>query len=217
MKRVILLLLLLAFALVCSAETRFGSDTAAIEAACDSVFRIEVFNKKDEKTGSGSAFAYGDGLLITARHVLVNMEYAVITDDSGNRYRVEQLIDADEASDVAVCLMPSGCEAVPLEGDRTYPPRGEAVTAIGSQFGVLNLVSMGNVSGIWKAAEADFILFTAPVSGGNSGGPLLDSKGHVIGVVIGTYEKGQNLNVASPLEYVHNLYPFIKVEGGNAQ
>ena len=45
----------------------------------------------------------------------------------------------------------------------------------------------------------DWILFTAPVSEGSSGGPLLNGNGEVIGVVTGTYEKGQNLNLAAPI------------------
>ena len=77
---------------------------------------------------------------------------------------------------------------------------GEDVLVISSQFGLTNLVSKGTLCGFWDTDITDWILFSAPVSGGSSGGPLLNEAGEVVGIVTGTYEKGQNLNLAAPID-----------------
>lgn len=172
----------------------------------DSVVKLEVYDSRGDRIATGSGFAVIDGrFLITARHVIVNMEYITATKDDGTSFRIDHVLGADEDADIAICLLPdsAGLTTLPLV-DGT-PPRGTKVVAIGSQFGVVNLVTEGIVSGTWSADTITRILFTAPVSGGSSGGPLLTSSGNVIGVVTGTYEKGQNLNLAATVEAVKTL------------
>ena len=82
-----------------------------------------------------------------------------------------------------------------VEPADTVPARGTPVFTIGSQAGLTNLVTTRVVSGTWTEGGAKYLIFTAPVSGGNSGGPIFDNNGKLVGVVIGTYEKAQNLNI----------------------
>ncbi len=93
----------------------------------------------------------------------------------------------------------------------SLPRRGEWVAAIGSQFGVCNLVTLGNVCGIWDPGDVERILFTAPVSGGNSGCPLINASGRFVGIVTGTYDKGQNMNIAATFESAVKLYKTLKL------
>ena len=134
------------------------------------------------------------------------MEYMIATKDDGTTFRIDQVIEDDEASDLVLCILPedAGIKALPLAA--AEPKRGAGVIAIGSQFGVNNLVTTGNVCGQWNSEKATWILFTAPVSGGSSGGPLLNEKGEVVGIVTGSYEKGQNLNLAAPIAKAQALY-----------
>ena len=90
--------------------------------------------------------------------------------------------------------------------------RGEKVAAIGSQFGIVNLITLGNVCGSFEMTDATWILFTAPVSSGNSGGPVLNDQGKVIGITAGAYDKGQNMNLAAPIMVAKKLYREINAE-----
>lgn len=77
------------------------------------------------------------------------------------------------------------------------------MVAIGNPLGLESSVSEGIVSGIRRVSE-DFELYqiTAPLSPGNSGGPVLDAKGDVIGIATSTLENGQNLNFAVPISSI---------------
>ncbi len=179
--------------------TRAGA-TDEIEQWADSVVRLEVYDDKGERIGVGSGFAaFEPAVLVTASHVIVNMKYIIATLDDGTTFRVYHAIDADEDADVAILELPGDANLKPLSCLETDPVRGETVTAIGSQFGLLNLVTVGNVCGRWETKQVNWILFTAPVSSGSSGGPLLNENGEVTGVITGTYDKGQNLNLAAPV------------------
>lgn len=171
-----------------------------------SVVRLEIFNSDGDRIGTGSGFAaYAPGLLITARHVVVNMDYITATRDDGSTFRIDRIIAADEPSDIAICALPEEAGLEPLEFVGELPKRGSKAMVVSSQFGITNLVTTGDFCGIWKADDTDWILFTAPVSGGSSGGPVFDAKGRVIGVVRGTYEKGQNLNIAANSNMIESL------------
>ncbi len=83
------------------------------------------------------------------------------------------------------------------------PAIGAKVYAIGSPQGLEATLSEGIVSGYRVGAER--LQFTAPVSPGSSGGPLLDSTGQVVGVVTALHRGGQNLNFAVPASEVRDF------------
>lgn len=78
--------------------------------------------------------------------------------------------------------------------------------AIGSPLGLLNSVSFGNVSALFKDEGVSFIQFTAPISSGSSGGALFNDKGQVIGITTGSLTEGQNINLAVSIDEIINLY-----------
>ena len=205
-----LLLLLLAGAYGAAEAPADGlglRDADGIDALAASVVRLEVYDDRNEKIGTGSGFAaFEPGVLVTARHVIVNMHHMIATRDDGSTFRIDRAFTADEDADLALCALPEDANLSPLPIAEGLPPRGAGVVAIGSQFGLVNLVTLGNVCGIWQTEPLDWILFTAPVSSGSSGGPLLDAEGRVVGVVTGTYDKGQNLNLSAPVEAAERLY-----------
>ena len=182
-------------------EEYIEEDNYDFETLAASVVKLEVFNAKGDRIGTGSGFAaYDESILITARHVIVNMDHMTATRDDGSTFRINRTIIADEKTDIAICALPEDARLVPLVFAEEMPRRGSDTAVISSQFGIPNLVTKGNVCGYWETGDSEWLVFTAPVSGGSSGGPLFDEKGHVIGIVSGTYEKGQNLNIAAPSE-----------------
>ena len=199
-------------------NVRFSQDPASIEAAAASVVRLEVFDDRDVRIATGSGFvAFEPAVLVTAAHVVVNMDYMIATKDDGATFRVGHVIAADTDMDIAFCELPEDASIPPLRWAEGETARGEATVAISSQFGLINLVTLGNICGRWNAGGIRWILFTAQVSGGSSGGPLLNSDGLVIGVIMGTYDKGQNLNLAVPYESVTTLFRSNENGGGTSK
>ncbi|MBO4921631.1 MAG: trypsin-like peptidase domain-containing protein [Lachnospiraceae bacterium] len=173
-------------------------ETCDFEELAASVVKLEVFNKNGDRIGTGSGFAaYDESILITARHVIVNMDYMTATRDDGTSFRIDRTIETDENTDIAICALPEDAGLVPLTFTEELPKRGSDTSVISSQFGIANLVTKGNVCGYWETKDSTWLVFTAPVSSGSSGGPLFNEKGQVVGIVSGTYEKGQNLNIAA--------------------
>lgn len=184
----------------------FADSPQRIERAAASVVKLEAFNHSGDRIGTGSGFCiYEPDILVTAAHVIVNAEYLTATCDNGETFRIDRFLNGSEEDDIAICLIPEGVNLTPLPAGET-PQRGERLVVIGSQFGVVNLVTQGNLSGIYRNGTVERLLFTAPVSSGNSGGPVFNSEGAVVGIVSGTYDKGQNLNIASPVSLAEVLY-----------
>jgi putative serine protease PepD len=75
----------------------------------------------------------------------------------------------------------------PLQPAASRPRVGAAVMVVGSPLGLGGTVSIGLVSGFRSIEGSDYVQFSAPISPGNSGGPVVDSQGHVIGVAKGKF------------------------------
>lgn len=187
-------------------EPVFTECPELMEKAAEQVVRLEIFDEAGQRIAVGSGFlAIGGNYLVTSAHVVEHMVYAIATEDSGQTFRIERLVGCDDVADVAVLEYPERAQETFLPTNGELPLRGEKVAAIGTTAGFVNLVTLGNVSKIWEIGGMNRILFTAPVSSGNSGGPLLNDKGEVIGVVMGTYDYADNLNVAISIQEVINL------------
>jgi hypothetical protein len=122
-------------------------------------------------------------------------------------YNVDGIVAYSEESDIAILSLEKGTGLQPLKrGSSVDIEKGENVIAIGSPLGIENVISQGVISGKITEDNIESILFTAPISHGSSGGALFNNNGEVIGVTYGSYEDGQNLNLAMPIEIVEKLY-----------
>jgi S1-C subfamily serine protease len=85
---------------------------------------------------------------------------------------------------------------------------GNTVYAIGSPRNLLNSISEGIISHPSREVSGETLIqFTAPISFGSGGGPVLNTLGQVIGVASSSYVQGQNLNLAIPVNFVKELEP----------
>ncbi|MBW1795634.1 MAG: serine protease [Deltaproteobacteria bacterium] len=82
---------------------------------------------------------------------------------------------------------------------------GEPVYVVGNPQGLEGTFSQGIVSSIREVGTEKLLQITAPISPGSSGGPVLNSRGQVIGVAVATFKGGQNLNFAIPSNYLKAL------------
>ncbi|MBN2100274.1 trypsin-like peptidase domain-containing protein [Candidatus Dojkabacteria bacterium] len=167
----------------------------------------------DDSTNIGTGFVIDDsGLILTNQHVVssMNEDYIVITSD-GEEYEVKE-ISRDDVSDLAILKVDTDdLEALTL-GNSDNLEAGQYVVAIGNPFGDLpGSVTSGIISGLGRSVTAgsgfwgstktyeDVIQTDAAVNPGNSGGPLLDSRGNVIGVNFATTSGADNISFALPI------------------
>ncbi len=178
-----------------------------IEEVAASVLRLEIYDDENEEIATGSGFiAFDQRTLVTSRHLMVNMDHIIAYAENGKTYEFKEMYSSKEEDDIALCRAEKDTD-LPILPVRTDPPsRGTKIITIASPLGFTNLVTDGVISGIWQTEETERILFTASVSQGSSGGAVLDDDGRVIGVVSGTYSKGQNLNFAVSIEKAQKIY-----------
>ena len=182
----------------------FSESPEAIEkAAAESVLELIVFDVTNNRIAGGSAFvAFSDRLMVTSDHVLKSMDHIKVTSEKGVSITLypEDILYRDKDADTAIFQLPEDSGLIPLPVSDEIPLRGEKLVAIGSARGIMNLVTLGNVCGYWSDGMVQWLVFSAPVSPGSSGGPLINEKGEVIGIIMGSYEDSQNLNFAVPIQ-----------------
>ena len=185
-------------------QAQFSKLVAAKEKA---IFQIETFTEFGLQEASGTGFFIDkDGLGITALHVLQDARFAFIKDNEGNKLPIEKIIGFSvEADLVQFKVNTSGMEVPFLTCERTLPIKGVDVFTIGNPEGYSNAVSKGIVSSLIKRRGIDVIQTTAAISHGSSGGPLMDAKGRVIGVMSYFNAEGQNLNFAYAIDCMKTM------------
>jgi putative serine protease PepD len=95
------------------------------------------------------------------------------------------VVRTDRIDDLAVVHVRE--RLVPLSPAGSRPRLGTTVMVVGSPLGLGGTISIGLVSGFRSIEGSDYVQFSAPISPGNSGGPVVDAQGHVIGVASGKY------------------------------
>lgn len=181
------LLLLLAVTRTSALE---AADAAAIyRAAKDSVVQVVTEN------GFGSGFFFGDGSLVaTNHHVIAGASNIRITTGSGIEFAITRIVRTDASLDLAILAVP--VKGPPLRLVTAIPEIGANAYAIGSPRGLEGTLSVGIISGLRTDGARALLQFSAAISPGSSGGPVLDDQGRVVGVVGFLLTQSQSLNFA---------------------
>jgi serine protease Do len=152
-----------------------------------------------EALGSGFILA-SDGVIVTNNHVVDGATDIRVVLDDGKDYKAK-LLGHDSKTDLAVLKIDAG-HALPVVawGDSDGLRVGDPVLAIGNPFGIGTTVTSGIVSArgrdLHDGPYDDFIQVDAAINHGNSGGPLVDADGHVVGINTAIYSpNGGNVGV----------------------
>jgi serine protease Do len=166
--------------------------------------------------GLGSGFVVSaDGFIVTNAHVVENAEEITVR-FSDKRELIAKVIGADTRSDVAVIKVEATGLPVVKIGDTKKLRVGEWVIAIGSPFGFSNTVTAGivsatsreNLSGDPNLDAVPFIQTDVAVNPGNSGGPLLNMRGEVVGINSQIFSRTGSfagISFAIPIDYAFNV------------
>lgn len=162
--------------------------------------------------GQGSGFIVSaDGLILTNAHVVRGAQQVQVKLSDRREFQAK-VLGRDDKTDVAVLkIEASGLPTVPLGSSQAVQP-GEWVLAIGSPFGFESTVTAGVVSAKGRSLPDDssvpFIQTDVAVNPGNSGGPLLNTRGEVVGINSQIYSRSggyQGVSFAIPIELATHI------------
>jgi len=171
--------------------------------------------------GLGSGFIVeSDGIILTNNHVVAGASELKVVLDNGKEYPAK-VKGTDPESEVAVIQIDAKNLPTLELGDSDKLRVGNFAIAIGSPQGLSQTVTFGIISALNRSEVgivdfANFIQVEASINQGNSGGPLLDTRGRVIGIntaIISTTGGSQGLGLAIPINQAQNIYKQLLKDG----
>jgi serine protease Do len=170
------------------------------------------------RQGSGSGFIIDRaGYILTNNHVIEGADRITVTLADGRAFRAE-IVGVDPAIDVALVRIPESASLpeAPL-GNSDELRAGEWVCAIGNPLGYVHSVTVGVVSFIGRKlfdqSLDDYIQTDAAINFGNSGGPLINSRGEVVGINSAISSRASNIGFAVPINQAVAILPQLKAKG----
>lgn len=179
--------------------------------------------------GTG-VIATADGYVITNKHVINGATKVTVILDDGTTYEDVEVIATDPLDDIAYLKIKDVSDLTPATlGDSKTISVGQQVIAIGNALGEYqNTVTSGIISGTGRSVTAsdssgynvetltDMIQTDAAINSGNSGGPLVNAAGEVIGINTATSASAENMGFAIPISSVKGMLSQL-IETGKAE
>src|SRR5262245_26115523 len=170
------------------------------------------------RQGAGSGFIIDrEGYILTNHHMIDAAQRITVTLADGRVFRA-QVVGTDPAVDVALLKIPGSHDLpeAPL-GNSDELRVGEWVCAIGNPLGYVHSVTVGVVSfmgrKLFDPSLDDYIQTDAAINFGNSGGPLINARGQVIGINSAISSRASNIGFAVPINQAIGILPQLKTTG----
>jgi hypothetical protein len=186
--------------------------TSLIQRVRPAVVTVIVYDHRGKELGFGSGFFVSrGGELLTNHHVIEGASSARIRTFDGRTWPLRVILADDKDSDLARLVAFMSGPVPFLAMARKTPRVGNRVLVIGSPMGLDETVTDGIVSAVPAEREGKSDLepatlqVTAAISEGSSGGPVVDTRGEVIGVATAYMSEGENLGFAVPLARIKTL------------
>ena len=182
--------------------------SAIVAPAQESVVTLVAYDAQGDVMRIGSGFFIDrNGTLVTSLHVLDGAYKAEIQTSGGELFPVQAVLGRNRIVDlIKIRAKITSDLSVPVQLAEDEPATADRVVVIGSPMGFDQTISDGIVSAVREHAVTGKVYqVTAPVSPGSSGGPALNLRGEVFGVVAFQAAKGQNLNFAMSIQSLRLL------------
>ena len=213
MKRIFPQLLLLAVSLFFSFQPTHAQESLPelVKRVKPAVVAIATYDADGEPVMTGSGFFLRPGEVVTNLHVIRGAKRCEVKtlDGKGKVFPVAGTLAVDEEGDLALLSV-----EMPRERPRAseiaeaLPDEGESIFVIGNPLKLEGSVTNGIVSAVREVPNVGKIIqITAPISHGNSGSPVFNLKGQIIGVVTVKVTNGQNINLAIGVARLAELHP----------
>jgi serine protease Do len=170
------------------------------------------------RRGSGSGFIIDpDGSILTNEHVIGGMDRIIVKLSDGRTLR-GRVVGADPDTDIAL-LKVDGQQGLPVAplGDSASLRPGEWVCAIGNPLGYEHTVTVGVVSYVGRklfdSSLDNYIQTDAAINFGNSGGPLINARGEVIGINAAVSSRASSIGFAVPISGAAAILPQLRARG----
>jgi serine protease Do len=184
----------------------------------EDLFRHRNPHGEHELKSLGTGFVISpDGYIVTNNHVIEQVDSIKVAFEDGTELEAT-VVGRDPTTDIALIRVESKGDffALPL-GNSEAVRAGEWVVAIGNPFGLGHTVTAGIVSAkhriIGQGRYDDFIQTDAAINFGNSGGPLLNLSGEVIGINTAINPRANTIGFAVPINMAKSILPQLRAEG----
>lgn len=179
-----------------------------------SVLTLQVENSQGEKYVGAAFFALGDDLAVTSWHVVSDATKVSAKLADNRTFEVSGVVDKDEKHDLALIRITSAA-GPRVQLCLSNPPVGSRAYAIGAPKGFEFSITDGLISQIQNVDGFSQFQVSCPISGGNSGGPIVNERGEVVGITSWTKRDAQNLSFAVPASYLTGLNPGLPLQRWN--
>ncbi len=189
------------------AEQRINESSSVNTAnqTLESTVSITMQDNNRQTLALGSGTIVGSGLVITNLHVIAGATNGFIQmSNDDQKHNIAGLFAIDESNDLALLSIPT-LQAKSLKIQINLPKIGEKIFAAGNPHGLSGTFSDGIVSSLRNFNNRELIQITAPISPGSSGGPIVNENAELLGIAVGGFDDGQNLNFIIPSKAVANL------------
>ncbi len=203
-----------------------GSIAEVANRLAPAVVSILVEGRSSSVSAGTGMIITSDGYVLTNKHVVDGARSITIITDNNDTYENVKLVGTDPTNDVAILKVNAKDLPTVTLGDSKTIIIGQQVIAIGNALGQYqNTITSGIISGLGRSLTAyssdysmseelsDMIQTDAAINAGNSGGPLVNAAGEVIGINTAVSSEGSNLGFAIPISSVKGLIKSVIEEG----
>ena len=180
-----------------AAADRQISPEKLVKQAMKSIVVVQFAGRDGRDRGLGTGFVIdANGLVATNMHVIGEARPITVTTFDGKKHKVTAIHATERTMDLAILkIEATGLSPLPL-GDSDRIRQGQPIIALGNPLGLKLSVVRGIVSGTRDIEGKPMIQLAVPIEEGNSGGPALDSRGRVIGILTMKHRFTDNLGFA---------------------